>query len=75
MNKMRIPPVPAATGYDAVAPVAPAPRTRRPPPPQPRADTGGPGMVSTGRGAVAHKPHNPDNHLGAMPTAAPRGKK
>jgi hypothetical protein len=47
----------------------PAPvRTVRPAP-QPRADSGTPGMVKTGRGMVPQKPHNPANQLAAMPTS------
>lgn len=51
------------------APVAPVARTRSVPPPQPKADTGGRHAVATGRGVVPQKPHNPDNHSSAMPSA------
>jgi hypothetical protein len=73
MKTMPVRPVPGTVTTNPVPPVAPAARTRSVPPPQPKADTGGKHAVATGRGVVPQKPHNPDNHLSAMPTAAPNG--
>lgn len=68
MKMTRVPPLPMNAGPEPVQNVAPVQRTRRPPPPQPRADTGGAGQVATGRGVVPHKTHNPANQLANMPT-------
>lgn len=75
MKMTRTPAVPAAYATNPVTPVQPVAKSRRVPQPQPKphADAGGAHTVTTGRGAVRHKPHNPDNHLAAMPSAAPKG--
>jgi hypothetical protein len=73
MKMSQVPSVPMSVGPEPVQSVQPVQRTRRPPPPQPRADTAGAGQVATGRGVVPQKPHNPANQLAAMPTSG-KGK-